>query len=197
MYKFISPCNCLTNFSPCRPYAWVSIIYFTFSWKAKFLRFISPYWMNFCSNCYSMSSFKVLILISITKPVPNLFFICYPLPKHLNTPPFTIIPILVLRASASSILCVVKTTALDFYWAIWPTIDHIKRRDSGSIPADGSSRKIIGGFPIRASATQSLRLLPPLSVPAGLFRCMPRPKFKITYSTSFYLKTLGIPLIYT
>jgi hypothetical protein len=39
--------------------------------------------------------------------------------------------------------------------------------------------------------------LPPLSVPAGLFRCMPRPKFKITYSTSFFLKTLGIPLIYT
>jgi len=37
------------------------------------------------------------------------------------------------------------------------------------MPADGSSSKIIGGFPIVAIATESLRLFPPLSVPAGLF----------------------------
>lgn len=43
----------------------------------------------------------------------------------------------------------------------------MKRRASGSIPAEGSSRRIIGGLPNVAIATDNLRLLPPDNVPAG------------------------------
>ena len=42
----------------------------------------------------------------------------------------------------------------------------MKRRASGSMPADGSSSKIIGGLPKVAIPTESLRLLPPLKDPA-------------------------------
>lgn len=85
-------------------------------------------------------------------------------------PPRTIIPIFVERASASSILWVVKTTALFLsLWEILAITCHMNLLASGSMPADGSSSKIIGGLPIVAIATESLRLFPPLSVPAGLF----------------------------
>jgi len=53
---------------------------------------------------------------------------------------------------------------------MFATTDHIKRLASGSIPADGSSRRIIGGLPIVAIATESFLLFPPLKVPAGLVR---------------------------
>ena len=59
-------------------------------------------------------------------------------------------PILVLSASASSIAWVVSTTALVLLYAVYLTTLHINRLASGSIPADGSSSKIIGGFPINA-----------------------------------------------
>jgi hypothetical protein len=48
------------------------------------------------------------------------------------------------------------------------TTDHMKRRASGSIPADGSSRRMIGGLPSVAIATDNFLLFPPLSVPDGL-----------------------------
>jgi hypothetical protein len=48
--------------------------------------------------------------------------------------------------------------------------DHIKRLASGSMPAEGSSKRIIGGLPTIACATQSLRWFPPDNVPAGLLR---------------------------
>jgi len=38
------------------------------------------------------------------------------------------------------------------------------------MPAEGSSSNIIGGLPSVAIATDSLRLLPPERVPAGLLR---------------------------
>ena len=79
------------------------------------------------------------------------------------------IPILVERASASSIECVVKITALVLSLAIYPTTLHMKRLASGSIPADGSSSKMMGGLPTIARATESFRLLPPLKVPAIFF----------------------------
>lgn len=79
------------------------------------------------------------------------------------------IPIFVLRASASSILCVVNTTALVFLYAILATTVHMNLLASGSMPAEGSSKKMIGGLPTRASATQSFLLLPPLKVPAVFF----------------------------
>ena len=91
---------------------------------------------------------------------------------HLKTPPRTMMPNLVERASASSIECVVKMTA-DFLslWEIFSTTYHMKRRASGSIPAEGSSRRMIGGLPRTAIATESFLLLPPDRVPASLLRC--------------------------
>ena len=85
------------------------------------------------------------------------------LPKHLNSP-FTIIPIFVAKASASSIECVVKTTD-DFFRKvdILEITVHMNLLAIGSIPVEGSSRKTIGGLPINAIATDSLRLLPPLN----------------------------------
>lgn len=41
------------------------------------------------------------------------------------------------------------------------TTDHINRRASGSIPEEGSSKRIIGGLPIIAIPTDNLRLFPP------------------------------------
>ena len=64
------------------------------------------------------------------------------------------IPIFVERASASSIECVVKMTAFSLFLVVRPlTTSHMKRRASGSIPAEGSSRRTIGGLPIIATAT--------------------------------------------
>ena len=72
------------------------------------------------------------------------------------------IPIFVERASASSMECVVKMTALFFlYWDILATTDHMKRLALGSMPAEGSSSKIMGGFPIMQIATDNFLLLPP------------------------------------
>jgi|TARA_B110000285_G_C14895559_1_gene500674 hypothetical protein len=49
------------------------------------------------------------------------------------------------------------------------TTDHMKRLASGSIPAEGSSSKMMGGFPTIAIATDNLRLLPPDRVPEAFF----------------------------
>ena len=46
---------------------------------------------------------------------------------------------------------------------------HMNRLLTGSIPVDGSSMKMMGGLPIMAMPTESLRLLPPESSPASLF----------------------------
>ena len=79
-------------------------------------------------------------------------------------------PIFELNASASSILCVVNMTA-DFLrcYEIRATIVHMNLLASGSIPAEGSSNRIIGGLPRIAIATDSFLLFPPLKVPAGFF----------------------------
>lgn len=42
------------------------------------------------------------------------------------------------------------------------TVFQSRRRAPGSMPVDGSSRKMTEGFPIRAMALLSLRLFPPL-----------------------------------
>lgn len=73
------------------------------------------------------------------------------------------IPILVDRASASSIECVDKITAL-FLLAAFLITDHMNLRACGSIPAEGSSSKTILGLPIRDMAVESFRLFPPLRV---------------------------------
>mmetsp|Transcript_42652 Transcript_42652/g.49915 ORF Transcript_42652/g.49915 Transcript_42652/m.49915 type:complete len:124 (-) Transcript_42652:681-1052(-) len=89
-------------------------------------------------------------------------------PNHLNWPA-TIIPIVVDRASASSIECVVNITA-EFLplVEIFDMMSHMNLLAFGSIPAEGSSRKTTGGLPIMAIATDSFLLLPPDSVPASL-----------------------------
>ena len=79
------------------------------------------------------------------------------------------IPTFVDKASASSIECVVRMTEHYFLVSEMPaTTYHMNRLASGSIPADGSSSRMIGGFPMRAMATWSLRLFPPDRVPASL-----------------------------
>jgi len=80
---------------------------------------------------------------------------CYADPKHLKTPPLAIMPIFVDRDSASSMLCVVNTTALDFFKAILARTYHMNLLASGSIPALGSSSRIIGGLPTSAHATHT------------------------------------------
>ena len=44
---------------------------------------------------------------------------------------------------------------------------HINRLACGSTPVEGSSRSIIGGFPINAIAQLNFLLFPPLNLPAG------------------------------
>jgi hypothetical protein len=76
-------------------------------------------------------------------------------------------PILVHKASASSIECVVKTTVLYFLRVdIFEMIVHMYLLAYGSTPVLGSSSSTIGGFPIKAMAHDSFLLLPPESVPA-------------------------------
>lgn len=89
-------------------------------------------------------------------------------------------PILVHSASASSIMCEVRITALVFYAAIFETTDHMNRRASGSIPDEGSSRRIIGGLPMIAIPTDNLRLLPPERVPDAFLRCSPKSNLSMT-----------------
>ena len=85
------------------------------------------------------------------------------------------IPILVLSASASSIEWVVSITAhFSRFWLSFEITPHMNLLASGSIPAEGSSSSIIGGLPIIAIATYSLRLLPPESELACLSRCSSR-----------------------
>jgi hypothetical protein len=112
-------------------------------------------------------------------------------------PPLTIIPILVESASASSILWVVRMTALFLSrYEILETTYHINLRASGSIPAEGSSSKIIGGLPNVAIATDNLRLLPPLKVPDAFLRWSLKFNSSIAFSTISFLISSGIPLIF-
>lgn len=55
-----------------------------------------------------------------------------------------------------------------FYEAILEIIFHMNLLAFGSIPVDGSSKKMMLGFPIIAMATESFLLLPPDKVPESL-----------------------------
>ncbi len=130
-------------------------------------------WLELCYEYFKIffisSSDNVLILISISNPIPYLSFMYYDDPKHLNSP-FTRIPILVQRASASSIEWVVIITALFFLRVeILETIFHINLFAYGSTPVEGSSRKTNGGLPIIAIATESFLLFPPERLFALIF----------------------------
>ena len=83
--------------------------------------------------------------------------------------PFTMIPNREDRASASSIECVVRMTVAFFFSVA--TLDmtfHINLLAFGSMPVEGSSKKMMRGLPIIAMATDSFRLLPPERVPDSL-----------------------------
>lgn len=108
---------------------------------------------------------------------------CWGVPKHLKIPPLTMMPILVQRNSASSIRCEVSSTADDFCTEIFFTIYHMNLLASGSIPADGSSSKMIGGLPIMAIPTESFRLLPPDSADMALLRWGPKSSWSTTLSS--------------
>lgn len=69
------------------------------------------------------------------------------------------IPARVARASASSMLCVVRTVLRSAEMAA--RVFHMTRLDAASRPLEGSSRSKTDGFPIRAMARDSLRLVPP------------------------------------
>ena len=71
-------------------------------------------------------------------------------------------------------LCEVSTTDWPDFWIDVNTV-HRFRLATGSTPLVGSSRKTIGGSPIRAMAVLSLRLLPPLYVPHCRFLYSSRP----------------------
>ncbi len=108
------------------------------------------------------------ILISSSYPFPNLFFSLYTGPIHFNAP-FTWIAILEQSPSASSIECVVNITEDCFLNVeILSMIFHMNLLASGSIPAEGSSKKTTGGFPISAIATYNFLLFPPLKLLAIL-----------------------------
>lgn len=72
------------------------------------------------------------------------------------------IAILVERASASSMECVVKIIELCFLLVeILEITFHIYLLALGSIPVEGSSKKQMGGFPSIAMATDNFLLFPP------------------------------------
>lgn len=84
------------------------------------------------------------------------------------------------RPYAYYIECVVRIIVdCFFYVAILEMTFHMNLRALGSIPVDGSSRKIIFGLPIIAIATDSFLLFPPERVPESLFEYFSRSNYLI------------------
>jgi len=119
-------------------------------------------------------------------------------------------------ASASSIECVVKITEDDLFTAeIRDITFHMNRLAAGSIPVDGSSKKIIEGFPSIAMATLkrknnnqikninyfpllltlSFLLLPPEKVPARIPSNWIKSISNSFFSTKRSRSSCGMPLI--
>jgi len=71
----------------------------------------------------------------------------------------------------------------------------MKRLVAGSIPAEGSSSKIIGGFPTTAMATESFRLFPPDRVAAALSFSAIKPSCLMAFPTRKCLHYSGMPLM--
>lgn len=84
------------------------------------------------------------------------------------------------RPYAYYIECVVRIIVdCFFYVAILEMTFHMNLRALGSIPVDGSSRKIIFGLPIIAIATDSFLLFPPERVPESLSEYFSRSNYLI------------------
>ena len=71
---------------------------------------------------------------------------------------------------------------------------HIKRRASGSIPVEGSSRSTTAGSPMSAMATESLRLFPPEYVPACRSEYLVSDIFSSNALTVSSINSSGTPL---
>mmetsp|Transcript_35039 Transcript_35039/g.81316 ORF Transcript_35039/g.81316 Transcript_35039/m.81316 type:complete len:206 (-) Transcript_35039:2072-2689(-) len=130
-----------------------------------------------------------------SKPVPYHTFNCWGAPKHRNWPEHWM-AMREQRASASSMECVVRITALaSFLCAILWITSHMCRRATGSIPADGSSRKTTSGSPTMAIAAESFLLFPPLNWPAR--ECVNSVKLNVwsRSATSAFKAGPVIPLI--
>mmetsp|Transcript_11204 Transcript_11204/g.23548 ORF Transcript_11204/g.23548 Transcript_11204/m.23548 type:complete len:226 (+) Transcript_11204:500-1177(+) len=109
--------------------------------------------------------------------------------------PLTMIQERVQRASHSSMECVDKSTELLFCWDATRLITlHMKRLATGSMPALGSSARIVGGSPMRAMATMSFRLLPPERFAAKFWAWALRPNWSIFASTTETILSGATPL---
>lgn len=104
-------------------------------------------------------------------------------PKHLNYPAIKI-PILSLKLSASSIVWVVIIAEQFLNYMFLLRVLKRNLLDIGSTPLLGSSKNVISLPPIKASATQSFLLFPPLSYPALVFTNKSNCIVLIKYSTA-------------
>mmetsp|Transcript_11363 Transcript_11363/g.20293 ORF Transcript_11363/g.20293 Transcript_11363/m.20293 type:complete len:291 (-) Transcript_11363:63-935(-) len=129
------------------------------------------------------------------KPRPKRDFRRCADPRHRSRPP-TMMPIRVHSASHSSMECVVRMMA-----ACWRSVEirvitsHMNRRATGSMPVEGSSRKMSSGPPIMATATLSLRLFPPEYPPESLSAYSVSWSWWIPLATSPSNLEGGMPLI--
>ena len=124
-------------------------------------------------------------------PSPYYFFNFIWLPTVLRTP-WVMIPILWHKASAYSIIWVVRKRDR-FNWHLART-SHIWRRLSGSSPVVGSSRKTIRGSPTRDIAIESLLFIPPERDEARKCLNFVRLTSYIAWWTLTFRSRPGIPL---
>mmetsp|Transcript_12991 Transcript_12991/g.52003 ORF Transcript_12991/g.52003 Transcript_12991/m.52003 type:complete len:256 (+) Transcript_12991:1180-1947(+) len=94
-------------------------------------------------------------------------------------------------ASTSGKRCDVRTT--ERACMVDRSTFHRLRRETGSSPADGSSRRQSSGSPMTAIATQSLRFMPPLRRPASLRACGRSSSWSSAASTSAAASVCGTP----
>ena len=113
------------------------------------------------------------------------------MPIHLKLP-LTIIASLDDKASAYYIEWVVNNTVECFFYVdILDITLHINLLAFGSIPVDGSSKKIMLGFPIIAIATDNFLLFPPDKEPDSLCSCLINPNYLIIWFIAASLNLLG------
>ena len=115
----------------------------------------------FCSTCRltsSSSASRPLIVVSRTYS-PNLVVRLAGVPIQ-RILPLMKMPTLSHRAWASSMECVVSTTAA--YSLALLMVLHSSRLDAGSSPVVGSSKKTTLGLPMREIATLRRLFIPPL-----------------------------------
>mmetsp|Transcript_48840 Transcript_48840/g.119012 ORF Transcript_48840/g.119012 Transcript_48840/m.119012 type:complete len:200 (+) Transcript_48840:1000-1599(+) len=107
--------------------------------------------------------------------------------------PSTKIPSRSHSPSASSMLCVVRKIARDFFASLITA--HSVRREAGSSPVDGSSRYAHSGCPIIEMATLRRRFIPPEKAPARWCALSVRRTSSMRRSASVESEAKEMPLI--